>query len=183
MTAPSVHFSPPPVFTIFCVSKLTSGLSGSISVPKSVLRHPLSVAASARSGKWWFMAMYHLSNHSLDFKGWTPTRRMKLAMPTPAKLSGSSSLMVSSSKSLSPCTLDPVPEISKLLDESEDIAVSVRERVLRMLVCQGIKHSHRSVCREWRVPRLTGIYHNADEFVFSAKSCGCADSESSAVYL
>jgi hypothetical protein len=46
--------------------------------------------------------------------------------------------MVSSSANLLLCTLDRVPETSKLLDESVDIVVLVNGRVLLMLVCQGM---------------------------------------------
>ena len=66
-------------------------------------------------------------------------------MQTPAKLSGSSSLMVSSSASLLLCTLDRVPETSKLLDESVDIVVLVNGRVLLMLVCQGMPFHIRGI--------------------------------------
>ena len=72
-------------------------------------------------------------------------RRTKSAMQTPAKLSESSSPMASSSGSLSPCTLDRVPETFKLLDESVDIVVLVNGRVLLMLVCQGMPFPHQGI--------------------------------------
>jgi hypothetical protein len=156
------HFEPRCVLTIFCLMMLTSGLSGLISVPRSALRRPLLDAASARSGKWRFTEINLVINHSLAFEGWTPMRRTKSAMQTPAKLSGSSSPMASSSASLSPCTLDRVPETFKLPDELVDIVVLVNGRVLPMLACQGTPCPHERIYCEWCYFRPSKVCSNAD---------------------
>jgi len=95
---------------------------GSTSPPRSAWRPPSSDAVNARSGS-------------------TQMRSARSQTPTPVKPSASSLPMVSSSASQSPCTLDPAPVSSLLPDELVDTVVSVRERVLLMLVCQGM-HNH-----------------------------------------
>jgi hypothetical protein len=142
VTALLVYISHPTSFRYLLPHEANICLSGLISVPKSALQRPLLDAASARSGKWRITAINPRINHSLVFVGWTPTRRTRSAMQTPAKLSGSWSPMALSSASLSQCTLGRVPGSFKLLDELVDIVVLVNGRVLLMLVCQGMPFLH-----------------------------------------
>lgn len=86
-------------------------------------------------------------------------------MPTPAKLSESLLPMVSLSESQLLCILGLGPANSRLLDESVDIVVLVRGRVLQMLVCQGMLSVQRRTSNEWMGVRVEEDTNNVDSLL------------------